>query len=128
MGASVWIPPDRHAAWDEAQRGDSRVYALTGDGGRRWDALWDWVPSKLPAEPLWHLHSVAVEPELQGRGIGSALVEFGSRPARADGAGVHLETGSSRNVPLYERLGFRVVEAADAPGAGPRVWFMRWDP
>jgi hypothetical protein len=31
-------------------------------------------------------------------------------------------------VPLYERHGFRVVDDADAPGDGPHIWFMRWDP
>jgi hypothetical protein len=30
-------------------------------------------------------------------------------------------------VPLYERFGFHVVEEADAPEGGPRVWFMRRD-
>jgi hypothetical protein len=46
----------------------------------------------------------------------------------ADKTGVVLETGTARNVSLYERFGFRVVEEADAPGGGPHVWFMRRDP
>ena len=127
-GAAVWIPPDQLDAWEEAQRQDSRVYALTEDGGRRWDAFWEWVGSKIPDEPLWHLDSVGVEPKAQGLGIGLALIEFGLARARADDAGVFLETGASRNVPYYERFGFRVVEDADAPGGGPHFWFMRWDP
>jgi hypothetical protein len=50
--------------------------------------------------------------------------------ARADSrsnAAVILETGTPRNVPLYESLGF-VVEEADPPEGGPHVWFMRRDP
>jgi hypothetical protein len=39
-----------------------------------------------------------------------------------------LETGTQRNVPLYQRLGFHVVEEADSPKGGPHVWFMRRDP
>ena len=36
-----------------------------------------------------------------------------------------LETGNPRNVPYYERFGFRVIDEGDAPGGGPRIWFMR---
>ena len=128
MGAAIWVPPDQLNAWEDAQRRDHRVRALTDDGGRRWDAFWEWIESKLPDAPLWHLDSVGVAPEMQGRGIGSALIDFGLARARAAETGVFLETGSARNVPLYERLGFRVVEDADAPGVGPHIWFMRWDP
>ena len=128
LGASVWIPPEGNEAWVEAQLEDERVYALTDDGGDRWDAFWAWVESKLPDQRLWHLDSVAVEPTMQGRGIGSALIEDGLRRARSTETAVLLETGSKRNVTLYERLGFRVIADLDPPTSGPHVWFMRWDP
>jgi len=83
LGAAVWIPPDRAEAWDEA--GDTGVYALTDEGGRRWATFWEWVGSKIPDERLWHLDSIGVAPEMQGRGVGSALVDFGLAMARADG-------------------------------------------
>ncbi len=128
MGALVWISPDQSDAWHQAMLGNSRFRELTEDGGRRFDSLWEWVESKVPVEPVAHLDSIGVEPEAQGRGIGSALIEFGLARARAGGHGVFLETGSPRNVALYERHGFQVVEDADAPDGGPRIWFMRWDP
>ena len=64
----------------------------------------------------------------QGRGIGSALIKFGLARARESDVAVVLETGTPRNVPLYERLGFHVVEVAVSPEGGPHVWFMRRDP
>jgi GNAT superfamily N-acetyltransferase len=128
VGALVLIPPDRRAPWEEAQVTMRAIYADGPDGARRYDAFWDWVESREPDEPLALLDSVAVEPAAQGRGIGSALIEFGLARARAGGYGVMLETGNPRNVPLYERHGFRVTDAADAPMDGPRIWFMRWDP
>ena len=108
--------------WPLGDHGD------TEDGGRRYDAFWEWVESKIPHEPLWHLDSVGVDRDAQGRGIGSALIDFGLARARADKAGVFLETGTPRDVPYYERFGFRVVAGADAPDGGPHNWFMRWDP
>jgi len=128
MGAAVWIPRDQKGAWTEAQLNQPKVYPLTEDGGRRYDAFWEWIESKIPVEPLWHLDSVGVAPKARGQGIGSALVEFGLERARADQSGVFLETGTPRNVPYYEGFGFRVVDDAHAPGGGPRIWFMRWDP
>lgn len=126
-GAAIWIPAEHEDALEAAQT-QSRMHALTEDGGRRFDAFWSWVDAQRTHESLWHLDSVAVEPALQGRGIGRALIERGLTHARAAGSGVLLETGSVRNVPLYERVGFRTYLADDAPDGGPHVWFMRWDP
>lgn len=126
-GAAIWVPPEHGEALDSAQT-QSRMHELTEDGGRRFETFWAWIESLRPGGSWWHLDSVAVEPALQGQGIGRALIEFGLSRAAAAGSGVLLETGSPRNVPLYERVGFRTYAAADAPGGGPQVWFMRWDP
>jgi hypothetical protein len=56
------------------------------------------------------------------------LIATGLARARADGVGAFLSTGTPRNVAIYGRCGFRVVEDIDAPSGGPHVWFMRWDP
>jgi ribosomal protein S18 acetylase RimI-like enzyme len=129
-GALVLVPPEQAGALDEALAcvDDSRTNDVTDDGGRRYGLFWEWVGSKIPREPLWHLDSVAVAPGWQGRGIGSALIGFGLERARESGTAMVLETGTQRNVSLYERLGFHVAEEADPPDGGPHVWFMRRDP
>ena len=129
-GALVLVPPDQTAVWDDALThvDDSTAHDVTDDGGLRHERFYGWVASRIPSEPLWHLDSVAVEPGWQGRGIGSALVAFGLEQTRASNTAVILETGTPRNVPLYERLGFHVVEETDSPEGGPHVWFMRRDP
>jgi GNAT superfamily N-acetyltransferase len=127
MGAAVWLPADQADAWEDAQTRDSRVHALTDDGGWRYDAYWAWVESKMPDEPAWHLDSVAVQPELRCRGIGAALIDFGLARAHTAGTGACLETGNPRNVPYYERFGFRTATDEDAPDGGPHIWFMRWE-
>lgn len=129
-GALVLVSPDQTEVWDDAlaQVDDSETHDMTDDGGLRHERFWEWVSARIPSEPLWHLDSVAVEPGWQGRGIGSALVKFGLEQARDSHTAVILETGTPHNVPLYERLGFNVVEEADSPDQGPHVWFMRRDP
>jgi GNAT superfamily N-acetyltransferase len=126
-GALILIPAGQMNAVEDGNQAMRSVYGRA-DGARRFDRLWDWVESKHPEEPLALLDSVAVEPAAQGRGVGSALIRYGLDQARAAGHGALLETGNPRNVPLYQRHGFRVVDDADTPGGGPHIWFMRWDP
>jgi GNAT superfamily N-acetyltransferase len=127
-GAAVWIPPEQRESWESHPWNQTRILALTEDGGRRYDAFWDWVGAHEPFEPAWQLDSVAVRPELHGRGIGKALIEAGLARARRDETAAFLSTGTAANVIIYGRCGFRVYHEADAPDGGPRISFMRWDP
>ncbi len=128
QGAAVWVPPDRSPPWAQHPWNQRQISALTDDAGRRYDMFWAWVDSESPEEPLWQLDSIAVEPAVQGRGIGTALISAGLEQARADGLGAFLSTGTPGNVSMYQRCGFRVIEDLDAPGGGPHIWFMRSDP
>ena len=72
-------------------------------------------------EPHWHLGPVGVERDLQGRGIGGALLrEFCAR-VDAQGGVAYLETDKDVNVTFYEKFGFKTEARADvvhAPGRG----------
>ena len=105
-----------------------RIHALTDDGGDRYDAFWSWVGAHNPSEDQWQLDSIAVDPSVQRRGYGRALILAGLARARADGVGAFLSTGTEHNVTIYGKYGFRVVERAHAPHGGPPIWFMRWEP
>jgi GNAT superfamily N-acetyltransferase len=128
-GAALWSPGDADDAFTQAiDASRPSIHTLTSDGGQRYDAFWKWVDAKIPDGRLWNLDSVAVEPGSRGTGVGAALINFGLDLARAENTGACLETGNPTNVPYYERLGFRVIDDADAPHGGPHIWFMRWDP
>jgi GNAT superfamily N-acetyltransferase len=75
-----------------------------------------------PSEPHWHLGPVAVEPFLQGQGIGSAMLNAFCVVVDGTGAHAYLETDKRENVRLYQRFGFTVVESAEVLGV-PN-WFM----
>lgn len=104
--AAVWIPPGRSDEWLEHPWSQDRIRKLQHDGGHRYDDFWRWVDSNSPAEPLWHLDSIAVAPEFQGHGCGGALIRDGLARARSDGIGAHLSTGTIRNVGFYATSGF----------------------
>lgn len=65
--------------------------------------------NKYVPEPHWYLLIVGVDPELQGRGLGSALVKEGLARADDDNSPCYLETSDERNIAFYERLGFVLV-------------------
>ena len=89
----------------------------------RW--LGTWARHDPHDQPHWHVGVVGVERELQGRGIGSALLrEFCAR-VDAQGGVAYLETDKDVNVPFYEKFGFKTVGQADVIGV-PN-WFMLRD-
>ena len=129
LGAMILLPPDSGARQAEAEAAVAdRIAALFPDGGGRYERMWSWIAERHPREPHWLLDQLAVEPAAQGRGIGSSMLRFAISRAQEDGSPLLLETGVGGNVALYERFGFRVTLEEDAPGGGPRIWFMRRDP
>ena len=128
-GAAAWLGPDDATALADQNAGLKEAFhALSADGGLIRDALWDWVESEIPDEPIWYLDQIGVEPARQGEGIGASLMELGLERARNDGLPAFLETGVAGNVAYYERFGFRLTLHDDAPLGGPHIWFMRFDP
>jgi GNAT superfamily N-acetyltransferase len=125
-GAAIWFPPGEAHTTPGHPWTQERIEALAGDE-RRYNDFWHWVDEHTPAGPLWQLDSIAVRAADRGRGFGSALIRAGLERAGSEGAGAFVTTGSRNNVPVYEHAGFRVLEAVEPPGGGPRVWFMRWD-
>ena len=85
----------------------------------RWTSAWE---RRDPAEPHWHLGPVGVERDLQGKGIGSALLKVFCDRMDSAGALAYLETDKPENVRFYERFGFEVVAEDDVVGV--HNWFM----
>jgi ribosomal protein S18 acetylase RimI-like enzyme len=82
-----------------------------------------------PAGPPHHyLYVLAVVPERQGQGLGSALLRAGLRAIDQTCAATYLETASERNLALYRRHGFVVTGEARLPFDGPRLWFLWREP
>jgi ribosomal protein S18 acetylase RimI-like enzyme len=78
-------------------------------------------PLDRPHAYLWFL---GVAPAAQGRGVGSALLRAAGARLDAEGLPAYLETGTTRNVALYERHGFRVLSEHKARADAPTMWSM----
>ncbi|GAA3903697.1 GNAT family N-acetyltransferase [Halomonas cibimaris] len=85
-----------------------------------WTRVWKQRDAQMPRHG--HLGPLAVAPERQGQGIGSALFERLCDELGKRGLTGYLETDLAANVRLYERFGFSVV--ARRPVVGTEHWFM----
>ncbi len=88
----------------------------------------DKVERRHPEKPHFYLLALGVEPELQGRGIGTQLMRPVLERCDRDGIPAYLESSKERNVPLYERNGFKVTEVFQVPHGGPPIWLMWREP
>jgi ribosomal protein S18 acetylase RimI-like enzyme len=87
------------------------------------------VESLHPKEPEhWYLGYLGTKPGHQGQGIGSAMLREVLPQADAASTPAYLESSNERNLTLYERHGFRVVDEIRLLGHGPTVWRMLRDP
>jgi len=83
---------------------------------------WAAFEKRDPKERHWHLGPVAVEPGLQGMGVGSQMMELFCAMMDAEGEMAFLETDKPENVRFYEKFGFVTVEEVEILGVPS--WFM----
>lgn len=62
-----------------------------------------------PEKRHWHLGPLAVDAHLQGRGVGSRLMQVFCAQMDAARDDAYLETDKESNVRFYERFGFRLI-------------------
>lgn len=89
---------------------------------RKWFSAW---AKHDPNKPHVHLNAIGVLPERQGQGVGSLLLSHFCEYVDELKQAAYLETDVRRNVHLYERFGFTVVE--EEPVLSVPNWFM-WRP
>lgn len=80
-----------------------------------------------PADAHWYLSVIATDDEARGQGLGSGLLRESLRVVDAARLPAYLESTNPRNVPLYVRHGFEVVDHLHLPD-GPVVTLMWREP
>nr|BFE55719.1 GNAT family N-acetyltransferase [Dactylosporangium thailandense] len=124
-GVALWFPLTR--AIPSPVDYDSRLKEVTGPAFDRVCELDAALEAKHPLGPHHYLAFVAVRPDRQSLGIGSALLA--RHHARLDRAGLpaYLEANDPRNRELYLRHGYESRPPVLLPD-GPPVWPMWREP
>jgi len=78
-----------------------------------------------PAGQHLTLQLIGVDPVRQGQGIATSLIDFGLREADRQGLPTYLQSTNPRNIPLYQRFGFKIVKEVGAAGVPPRIAMVR---
>jgi ribosomal protein S18 acetylase RimI-like enzyme len=128
-GVAIWIPPGRApSSMLESLRLLPTFARLTGWGRMREAStvveLLERRRHHHAPTPHFYLSALGVDPDRQGQGVGSALLAPVLRAADSSGTPAYLETATARNVLLYERHGFGVVEELVLPRTDIRGWLM----
>jgi GNAT superfamily N-acetyltransferase len=133
-GVAVWIPPDDAEMTPERlqQAGLDKAPEILGeDSWRRFSSVMDYLEQFHYKDVLsrhWYLPLIGIEPSHQGRGLGGMLLAPMLARADAEGLPCYLETVEPRNVPFYERQGFKIIRDGIEPDSGIRYWTFRRDP
>ena len=130
FGAALWLPPGKwHLGVGAQLRLLPSMISVTGRNFVRLGSVLQLIERKHPKQPPhYYLAVLGVEPELQGRGFGGALMQPVLARCDRDRTPAYLESSKRRNVALYERHGFEVVEEIRLPKDGPPIWRMWREP
>lgn len=131
-GAAVWLPPNHRTPWLDSLRLIPEMARFVGWRRLRLvtdalEVLEDRRRTHVPG-PHFSLSALGVEPDRQGTGIGTALMQPVLEQCDERRLPAYLETAVARNVLLYERVGFDVVEELILPKTDIRGWLMRRSP
>ena len=124
VAGTIWSPPGRDL--HESGTFSQLWYLVLGANPDRTSDLaqgLSMIGSSHPEEPHFYLNTVGVQPSLAGQGHGGAIIGHTLDLADVDGQPCYLESSSPRNIPLYERLGFEVIQEIALPN-GPKMWGM----
>jgi ribosomal protein S18 acetylase RimI-like enzyme len=130
-GAALWMPPGAPAPTVR----ERLLHAAFGlQLGRRRAAahkLTTLLERRHPKEAHWYLGAIGVDPDGQGRGVGTTLLEEMLARSDARREGVYLEASRPESARLYARVGFDLVELLDPAAVGiegPHLYLMyrRW--
>lgn len=125
VSAMLVMTPGQYPMGLRAELGLAPVVLPWGPRGvKRLIVLDQWLQRHHPRIPHHYLFVLGVEPHLQGRGLGRAMLEH--LCARAGELPCYLETDKESSVRLYRSAGFDVVRDEVIPGANHlRMWSMQ---
>ncbi len=133
-GLAVWIAPKNTemTMWKMMRAGGMKLYKAVGrdaiDKMMEIEQYTSKLHHKATKKPHWHLTPIGVNPELQGKGHASKLMKAMMKRLDKEKTICFLETQSKKNVEIYKRYGFKVMNKGKIPKAELEHWTMIREP
>jgi ribosomal protein S18 acetylase RimI-like enzyme len=128
VGVALTYADGREFPPPNATLRESRPFLLAGPGPGMRGAYVDSVMKRAhPDDAHVYLWYLGVDPSMQRRGVGRALMQRVLEDAADSDLQIYLETTKPENVGYYESFGFRTVGDARLV-RGAHVWFMQRRP
>jgi ribosomal protein S18 acetylase RimI-like enzyme len=129
-GAAVWIPPGKFQpdsfsnifllpAWLKVVGVERILKIMKGTS---------LITDHHPGPQYFYLMSLGTLPAMQGKGVGSALLQPVLEICDRDKIPACLETSEEKNVVFYKKHGFIVKNELIIPDGGPKIWIMTREP
>jgi len=121
-GAALILPPTASRVPLSATLLEGSAFGVHLLKAARIGAAMEWRHFR---RPHYYVRDVGVAPEMQGRGLGSALLAPTLERCDREGLPAYLEASSERNAVLYERLGFRLTHELRVGSSPPLQLMLR---
>jgi len=69
------------------------------------------IKSNHPKESIAYLWFIGVNPELQGKGVGSSFIQEVIKECERKNRPIYLETSMEKNLPFYQKFGFEIFQS-----------------
>jgi ribosomal protein S18 acetylase RimI-like enzyme len=104
---AVWF--DRTTEPTEPTDYEKQLTAIAGEHLDRFREVDQLLETHHPTDPHWHLAFLAVEPDRQGRGLGSTLMNHTHARLDHQGTAAFLEATNPDNQRIYRRHGYTTM-------------------
>ena len=129
LGVAVWMHPNQ---WKMSAPATLRVLpSMVRALGTRTPAMigaFNAIEKVHPAEEHYFLEALGTSQQMQGKGLGSAVIRPMLDRCDAEGMPAYLESSNPQNIPFYVRHGFRSTGEIVVGAAAPTVTAMWRDP
>jgi GNAT superfamily N-acetyltransferase len=123
--AALVLPPGRWRVPLPATLREGRAFGAGLGRAAALGAAMEWRHAREVRGPHYYVRDVGVLPEMQGRGLGNALMAPTLERCDREGLPAYLEASSERSAALYERLGFEHLSELSVLGSPPLRLMLR---
>jgi ribosomal protein S18 acetylase RimI-like enzyme len=120
---ALWLPPG--VGPDEEALGAVMQEGVAPELQEEVFAVLDQVGASHPLVAHWYLPAIGVDPMLQGKGYGMALLARGVDVCDSTHVAAYLEATNPANIPLYRRFGFEIVGEIQTGSSPPITTMLR---